>query len=135
MSPRKSSSSSPLFPSRRSFLRFSAAASGAAALRVITEPMLAHAAVLAMPASSSMTSAIWIDQNENPLGPCPAAREAVTAMAAQGGRYFTDLTDDFEKNFAERGCLRQEFVSAFPGSIGPADHSVLAFAASRRMYV
>ena len=135
MSPRKSSSSSPLFPSRRSFLRFSAAASGAAALRVITEPMLAHAAVLAMPASSSMTSAIWIDQNENPLGPCPAAREAVTAMAAQGGRYFSNLTDDFEKNFAESAGLKAEFVSAFPGSSGPLHHSVLAFTSAKRSYV
>jgi len=135
MSPRKSSSSSPLFPSRRSFLRFSAAASGAAALRVMTEPMLAHAAVLAMPASSLMTSAIWIDQNENPLGPCPAAREAVTAMAAQGGRYFSNLTDHFEKNFAESVGLKAEFVSAFPGSSGPLHHSVLAFTSAKRSYV
>src|ERR1700687_4922338 len=125
--------------SRRSFLHLSAAASGAVALRVMTEPMLAHAAASAVPASSgmssSMTSAIWIDQNENPLGPCPAAREAVTAMAAQGGRYFTNLTDDFEKNFAESVGLKAEFVSAFPGSSGPLHHSVLAFTSATRSYV
>jgi histidinol-phosphate aminotransferase len=126
--------------SRRSFLRFSAlqlsaAASTAAALRVMTEPMLAHAAATAIPSTSNMTSAIWIDQNENPLGPCPAAREAVTSMAAQGGRYFTNLTDDFEKNFAESVGLKQEFVSASPGSSGPLHHSVLAFTSSSRSYV
>jgi histidinol-phosphate aminotransferase len=121
--------------SRRSFLQLSAAASGVAAWRVITEPMLAHAAASAVPASSAMTSSIWIDQNENPLGPCPAARQAVAAMAAQGGRYFTNLTDDFEKGFAESVGLKKEFVSAFPGSSGPLHHSVLAFTSTRRSYV
>ena len=125
--------------SRRSFLQLSlqlsAAASTAAALRVVTEPMLAHAAASAIPSTSNMTSEIWIDQNENPLGPCPAAREAVTSMAAQGGRYFTDLTEDFEKNFAESLGLRHEFVSAFPGSSGPLYHSVLAFTSAQRSYV
>jgi len=127
-------SSSP--KSRRSFLQLSAAASGVAALRVMTEPMLAHAAAAsAIPASSSMTSAIWIDQNENPLGPCPAAREAVTAITAQGGRYLTDMTDDFEKNIAAREGLKPEFVSSFPGSSGPLHHSVLAFTSASRSYV
>jgi histidinol-phosphate aminotransferase len=121
--------------SRRSFLQLSAAASGVAAWRVITEPMLAHAAASTVPASSAMTSSIWIDQNENPLGPCPAARQAVAAMAAQGGRYFTNLTDDFEKGFAESVGLKKEFVSAFPGSSGPLHHSVLAFTSTRRSYV
>jgi histidinol-phosphate aminotransferase len=121
--------------SRRSFLQLSTAASTAAALRVMTEPMLARAAASAIPSTSNMTSAIWIDQNENPLGPCPAAREAVASMGAQGGRYFTNLTDEFEKNFAESVGLKQEFVSAFPGSSGPLHHSVLAFTSSSRSYV
>jgi histidinol-phosphate aminotransferase len=101
----------------------------------MTEPMLAHAAATAIPSTSNLTSAIWIDQNENPLGPCPAARGAVTSMAAQGGRYFTNLTDDFEKSFAESVGAKQEFVSAFPGSSGPLHHSVLAFTSSSRSYV
>lgn len=128
--------SSPLLSSRsrRSFLQLSAAASGVAALRVMTEPMLAQAAARAVPAAG-MTSAIWIDQNENPLGPCAAAREAVSAIAAQGGRYFTDLTDDFEKKFAESVGLKPDFVSAFPGSSGPLHHSVLAFTSASRSYV
>src|SRR5882757_9574763 len=130
-----SSQNAPSPWSRRSFLQLSAAASTSAALRVVTEPMLAHAAASAIPSTSNMTSEIWIDQNENPLGPCPAAREAVTSMAAQGGRYFTDLTEDFEKNFAESLGLKQEFVSAFPGSSGPLHHSVLAFTSSSRSYV
>ena len=101
----------------------------------MTEPMLAHAAAAVLPATSSMTSAIWIDQNENPLGPCAAARAAVNEMAAQGGRYFTDLTDNFEKNFAESVGVKPDFVSTFPGSSGPLHHSVLAFTSASRSYV
>src|SRR5258708_5037215 len=119
--------------SRRSFLHLSAAASTLAALRIVTEPMLAQAAAKAIPAASS--SAIWIDQNENPLGPCPAAREAVMVATAQGGRYLTDLTDDFEKNFADREGLKPEYVRAFPGSSGPLHTSVLAFTSASRSYV
>ncbi len=104
-------------------------------MRAMTEPMLAHAAARAVPATAGMTSAIWIDQNENPLGPCAAAREAVTGMAAQGGRYFTDLTEDFEKRFAASVGLKPDFVSAFPGSSGPLHHSVLAFTSANRSYV
>jgi histidinol-phosphate aminotransferase len=122
--------------SRRSFLQLSAAASTVAALRVMTEPMLAHAAAKAIPETTSATPApIWIDQNENPLGPCTAAREAVTAITAQGGRYFSNLTDDFEKNFAEREGLKPDFARAFPGSSGPLHHSVLAFTSASRSYV
>lgn len=130
-----SSESRPSPWSRRSFLHFSAAASTVAAFHIMTEPMLAHAAARAIPETSATPAPIWIDQNENPLGPCPAAREAVTAITAQGGRYFTNLTDDFEKNFAEREGLKPDFVRAFPGSSGPLHHSVLAFTSGSRSYV
>ena len=131
---------SSLNTSRRSFLQLSAAASALAGLRVMTEPMLAHAAASALPATTfsattSMTSMIWIDQNENPLGPCSAARAAVSEMAAQGGRYFTDLADNFEKSFAESVGVKPDFVSVFPGSSGPLHHSVLAFTSASRSYV
>src|SRR3954466_7526705 len=58
--------------SRRSFLNVTAAASAAIALRIVTEPMLARAREHHPP-----TGAVMIDANENPLGPCVSAREAV----------------------------------------------------------
>jgi len=61
--------------SRRSFLSLSAAASAALALRIVTEPMLAHARVHNFP-----KDAIRIDSNENPLGPGASAREAIAAI-------------------------------------------------------
>ena len=89
--------------SRRSFLSLSAAASAALVLRIVTEPMLAGARVKNVP-----KDAIRIDLNENPLGPCPASREAVAAIAGQGGRYCDWLTDDLVKALAEMEGLKAE---------------------------
>ncbi len=61
--------------SRRSFLQASTAASAALALRIVTEPLLAHAQLPSAPAG-----AVRINANENPLGPCSAAREAVATI-------------------------------------------------------
>ena len=121
--------------SRRSFLHFSAAASTIAALRVMTEPMLAEAAARAIPADANPKNAVWIDSNENPLGPCSAARQAAIAIVGQGGRYLLGRTDDFEKTFAQSEGLKPEYVRAFPGSSGPLQHSVLAYTSPTRSYV
>ena len=75
--------------SRRSFLQLSAAASAAAAFQIVTEPMLAAAARGPAPRNGVM-----IDSNENPLGPCQGARDAISAIIPLGGRYLFDLTDD-----------------------------------------
>ena len=61
--------------SRRSFLQLSAAASAALACRAVTEPMLAYAQ---MPEIS--VDGVRINANENPLGPCAAAREALSKI-------------------------------------------------------
>ncbi|HWJ48095.1 MAG TPA: hypothetical protein VNS62_10600, partial [Candidatus Udaeobacter sp.] len=74
--------------SRRSFLHVTAAASTAAALRFLTEPMFAAAARRRPHAAD----AVMIDSNENPLGPCQAARDAMAAILPQGGRYSDNLT-------------------------------------------
>ena len=68
--------------SRRSFLQFSAAAATAIGVRIVTEPMLARADAGPFP-----KDAVVIDANENPLGPCSSAREAIAGLSAQGGRY------------------------------------------------
>jgi hypothetical protein len=67
--------------SRRSFLTLSTAASAAVVMRVVTEPMLARARVHNPPAG-----AIMIDSNENPLGPCVSAREAVINISVKNRR-------------------------------------------------
>jgi histidinol-phosphate aminotransferase len=118
------------FTSRRSFLSLSAAASAALALRIVTEPMLAGARVKNVP-----KDAIRIDLNENPLGPCASAREAVAAIAGQGGRYCDWLTDDLVKALAEMEGLKVEQIRVYAGSSEPLHHSIAAFISPQRSYV
>jgi histidinol-phosphate aminotransferase len=129
-SPEKDNDLSTSSTSRRSFLSLSAAASAALAMRIITEPMLAHARVHNVP-----KDAIRIDANENPLGPGASAREAAAAILPQGGRYSDWLTDDLVKTLSEMAGLKPEQVRVYPGSSEPLHHAVAAFASSQRSYV
>jgi histidinol-phosphate aminotransferase len=117
--------------SRRYFLHLSAAASAAATFRIVTEPMLAAAARHKAPP----LNAVIIDSNENPLGPGQAARDAMTAILPQGGRYLDNLTDELVQTFAGMEGLNPEFVNATVGSTPPLAHSVLAFTSSQKSYV
>ena len=119
-----------LSTSRRSFLSLTAAASAALALRIVTEPMLAHAAHPNAPANG-----IKIDANENPLGPGPSAREALTAIIPQGGRYSDWLSDDLVKTLAEMEGLKPEQVRVFPGSSEPLHYTVALFTSPQRSFV
>jgi len=113
--------------SRRSFLQFSAAA---AAFHIVTEPMLAAAA--RRPVSKD---GVMIDSNENPLGPGQAAREAISAIIPQGGRYLDNLTDDLIHTFAQQEGLNPEWIRAFPGSSPPLRFGVIAFTSPQKSYV
>jgi histidinol-phosphate aminotransferase len=117
--------------SRRSFLTLSAAASAATALRIFTEPMLARAAA---PIEISRDG-VMINANENPLGPCTAARDAVIKMAPQGGRYSFWLTDDIIKQYAQQEGLKAEYIRFYPGSSDPLHYAVSIFTSPQRCYV
>jgi histidinol-phosphate aminotransferase len=116
--------------SRRSFLGFSAAASAAMAVRIVTEPMLARARV-----HDPVPGGVMIDANENPLGPCAAAREAMTAILPQGGRYLDGLTDELVQQIAQREGVKPEYVRLYPGSSEPLHHTVCAYTWASRSYV
>lgn len=118
--------------SRRSFLQVTAtAAAVAAGIRIVTEPMLAAAAV----PRPYPKDAVVINANENPLGPCGVACGAVNEVASQGGRYSLWMTDDLEKTFSEMQGLQPHYVRAFPGSSGPLHYSVLSFTSPAKSYV
>lgn len=116
--------------SRRSFLKVSTAASAALALRAVTEPMLAYAA-----APSHSADAILINANENPLGPCTAARQAVAGVTPHSGRYLMDATNEFSKQYAQSFGLTDEQVSIFAGSTEPLVFTVRAFCSPSASYV
>jgi histidinol-phosphate aminotransferase len=117
-------------PSRRSFLGLSAAASAAFALRYVGEPTLARAA-----RHAKMGDGVMIDANENPLGPCQSARDAVIEIAPHGGRYSDWLTDDLVKQLAESQGVKPEYVRVAAGSTGPLHDAVAAFTSPQRSYV
>ncbi len=116
--------------SRRAFLQLSAAATAAAAFRIATEASLA-----AEDRKVFHPGAVVIDANENPLGPCDAARKAIVDMAPQGGRYSYWLAEEFVKTFTEREGLKPEYVRVFPGSSEPLHFSVLSFTSPAKSYV
>lgn len=118
-------------PSRRSFLTLSAAASAAVALRYMGEPMLARAARR----HHVRHEGVMIDANENPLGPCKSAREAVVEIAPQGGRYSDWLTDDLVNQLAQLEGVKPEYVRLYAGSTEPLHHAVAAFTSPQRSYV
>jgi histidinol-phosphate aminotransferase len=124
----------PVLPtSRRSFLALSAAASAAAAIRVVTEPMLAYAA--APPRLSLDHEGVMINANENPLGPCAAAREAVIKIAPEAGRYQPWLTDEVLHQYAALMDLKPEYVRFYPGSSGPLHYAVASYTSPQRSFV
>src|SRR5215468_3435034 len=99
--------------SRRSFLQVSSAA---LACHILTEPMLAQVAI---EPNEYPKNAIRINSNENPLGPCTAARDAVLAVLPDGGRYQFHLTEKLVKTFAEQQGLKKDYVLPMPGSSRP----------------
>ena len=116
--------------SRRSFLQLSAAASAVAAFPIITEPMLAAAARRAY-----SKDGVMIDSNENPLGPCQAARDALSAIIPLGGRYLFDRTDDLVHTFAQLEGVGLDHVNIFAGSSPALRFGVLAFTSPQKSYV
>jgi len=116
--------------SRRAFLQLSAAATAAMAFRIATEASLA-----AEERNVFHPGAVVIDANENPLGPCDAARKAIVDMAPQGGRYSYWLKEEFVKTFTEMEGLNSEYLRVFPGSSEPLHFSVLAFTSPAKSYV
>jgi histidinol-phosphate/aromatic aminotransferase/cobyric acid decarboxylase-like protein len=71
--------------------------------------------------------AVRLNSNENPMGPCPEAIEAVCKIAAQGGRYLYDRTFELVAQTAEMEGLPRNHVAVFAGSSDPLHRTVLAF--------
>lgn len=118
--------------SRRSFLHLSAVASAASLFRGMGEAQMAAAA---RPAKHS-PNAVIIDSNENPLGPCQSARNALSAIIPTGGRYSFDLAQELVSTFATSEGLKQDWVRATVGSTPSISLAVLAFTSpGKKSYV
>jgi histidinol-phosphate aminotransferase len=115
--------------SRRSFLQLSAVA---AAGQILAEPMLAAAARPHQPMSKD---AVMIDSNENPLGPCQSARDAIANIIPLGGRYLDHLTEDLVHTFAQAEGLNPDCVDIFAGSTPALRFAAVAFTSAQKSYV
>ena len=122
--------------SRRSFLRFASAASAVAAIpgiSIVTESHLA-AQSRRMP-KVHMAGGVYIDANENPMGPAPSACIACEDIVKSGGRYQMDLQFDLIKYFAAQQGLKPEYVAVFAGSSEPLHYTVLGFTGPDKSFV
>ena len=129
--------------SRRAFLRGAAVA--AAATPILTEahfalagdkPLSGGMALHGQTFEAPPAGAVLINANENPLGPCKAACDAIAAIAPSGGRY--DLhgeTAALTRVFASQHGLPEDHVAVYAGSSEPLHYTVLAFTSPERAFV
>jgi histidinol-phosphate aminotransferase len=116
---------------RRNLLRMSTLLGAGATLPFYNEPAMAQLSNLGrLPAD-----AVKINANENPLGPCPEAAEAIHKVIAQGGRYLYEETSDFAKTLAEQEGLKPGYVQPYPGSSEPLHRAVLAFTSPDKPFI
>jgi len=122
--------------SRRSFMRFAAAASTAAAIPGISIMTEAHlAAQTRRVPKVHVPGGVYIDANENPMGPSPSACLACEDMAKNGGRYQMDIQMDLVKYFAAQEGLKPEYLFPYAGSSEPLHYAVLGFTGPTRSFV
>lgn len=115
--------------SRRSFLQ---ASSALLACQILSESMLAQVAI---ERGEYPKGAIRINSNENPLGPCEAAREAITSGLPNSGRYEFHLTEQLVKTFAQQQGLKTEYLLPLAGSTPALNFIVAAFTSPKASYV
>jgi histidinol-phosphate aminotransferase len=109
---------------RRAFLWGAAVA---AAAPILSEADFAHAK-LASQGAVLPPDAVIINANENPLGPCAAACDAIGKIAPLGGRYDRlGEQDMFVKEYAAQTGLKPENIAVYAGSSEPLHYTVLAF--------
>jgi histidinol-phosphate aminotransferase len=118
--------------SRRTFFRYAAGASAVATMPILTE---AHLALAQRPHFNDPNIGIHIDANENPMGPCEAARQAMIDIVPRGGRYLMDMEEDLTNTFAKIEGLDPESVAAYAGSSEPLHYTVLTFTDKNRPLV
>jgi histidinol-phosphate aminotransferase len=118
--------------SRRNFGRIAAMITAGAALPFYNEPALAQ---LSKIRGGVPADAVKIDANENPLGPCTEAANAVHNVVARGGRYLYEETDFFVETLAEQEGLKPSYVAPFPGSSAPLHQAVVAFTGPNKPFV
>ncbi|HXA51640.1 MAG TPA: pyridoxal phosphate-dependent aminotransferase [Candidatus Acidoferrum sp.] len=118
--------------SRRTIARVAAMVAAGGVLPFYNESAMAQLSAIrgAIPAD-----AVMLNANENPLGPCPEALEAVYRIAKNGGRYHHGEADAVQELMAAQEGLQPEYVQPFGGSTAPLYQAVLAFCSPSKPFV
>lgn len=117
--------------SRRSLARFAALLGAGATLPFYNEAALAQLSAL----GRLPPGAVKINANENPLGPCPEAAEAIRSLVSEGGRYRFEEAPEFARTLAGVEGISPAMVQPSAGSSDPLHRAVLAFTSPRRPLV
>ncbi|HYL75243.1 MAG TPA: pyridoxal phosphate-dependent aminotransferase [Bryobacteraceae bacterium] len=118
--------------SRRNFGRIATMLTAGATLPFYNEPAMAQ---LSMVKGPIPPDAVLINANENPMGPCAEALEAMRNIIPKGGRYMYNLTNDMRDTLAAQEGLKPQYVRPFAGSSAPLQQAVIAFCSPERSYV
>jgi histidinol-phosphate aminotransferase len=118
---------------RRALFR---AAALMAAFPIVSEATMAEAKLASQSMGVLPPDAVIINANENPLGPCKAACEAITNILPQGGRYdrlgeLAALT----REYAAAHGLKPENIAFYAGSSEPLHYTTLAFTSPTKSLV
>ena len=122
--------------SRRSFMQMASAAVGAGPILSESHFAWAQSRRGGLPFPTNIPpDAVLINANENPLGPCAAACEAIAKAGPMGGRYDYALTLELAKIFSEQQGLKPGYLSIYAGSSEPLHYTVLAFTSPEKGFV
>ena len=123
--------------SRRYFGRIASVLTAGAALPFYNEQALAQLSMVRnMPAD-----AVKINANENPMGPCPEAADAIYNVVKKGGRYMYENTYDLSETIASIEGVKfnykpaESYVDVYAGSSAPLHQAVLAYCSKDRPLV
>jgi histidinol-phosphate aminotransferase len=117
--------------SRRSFGKFASLLAAGAALPFYNEPALAQLSNV----GPIPSDAVKINANENPLGPCSEAADAIHSIVQKGGRYLYEDTSTFVEVISSQEGLKSTYVLPFAGSSDPLHRTVLAFTSPTKSFV
>ncbi len=116
---------------RRDLGKLTALLAAGASLPFTTESAMAQ--LSALPGLAS--DAVRINANENPMGPCPEAVEAIKDIVTKGGRYLYGETSTLAQTLAEVEGLSSDLVLPFAGSSDPLHRAVIAFTGPSKSFV
>ena len=123
--------------SRRGFGKLAAGLAAGAATPIFTEPALAQLSLV----RDIPPDAVKINANENPMGPCPEAADAIHNVVKRGGRYDYQDTDALAEAMAAVENVKfspkpaESYIQIFAGSSAPLHQAVLAFCSKDRAFV